>query len=260
MMMNNHYYHLVKYSPWPILAALNLASLGVSLVKWITMNSFFFFFFLLLTILIVAQWWRDVIRETLYEGCRSNKINLTINLGMAFFIVSELWFFISFFWAYFYFSLSPDMSMGLAWPPHGITPMNFMDIPLLNTLTLLTSGFFITWSHHSLINYSFSMARAALFSSIVTGGYFLSIQLYEYMNSTFSFCDSVFGNCFFILTGFHGIHVMIGLLFISVSYLRMVKKSFSPLFFHGFEYSIWYWHFVDLVWLFLYMFLYWWGM
>nr|ALC75996.1 cytochrome c oxidase subunit III [Bemisia afer] len=258
MMMNNHYFHLVKTSPWPILSAVNLINMGIGLIKWITSSSFFFFF-LALSIFIMAQWWRDVIREPLYEGFRSTKINLTISLGMLFFIISEVWFFISFFWAYFYFSLSPDMSMGLMWPPYGISSFSYMDIPLLNTLILLISGFFVTWSHHSLISFNLNLAKMSLMLSMITGGYFLFIQSYEYTNSGFSFNDSVFGNSFFILTGFHGFHVIIGLLFISVSWFRLINKSFSPLSFYGFEYSIWYWHFVDLVWLFLYVFLYWWG-
>nr|CAD5105744.1 cytochrome c oxidase subunit 3 [Singhiella simplex] len=261
MMMNNHFFHLVTHSPWPILVALNLLNLGTAIVGMIVYSDYALMMIsIIVLIAISSQWWRDIIREALYEGTRSVKINQTMGLGMLFFIVSEVWFFISFFWSYFYYSLSPDFTIGMAWPAHGIQPMSFMDIPLLNTLTLLTSGFFVTWSHHALVNHDYKQASLALCLSILSGLYFVIIQAYEYMNSTFSFNDSVFGNSFYILTGFHGIHVMIGLIFISISWFRMVSIQFSPSSFHGYEYSIWYWHFVDLVWLFLYTFLYWWGM
>nr|ARA69010.1 cytochrome c oxidase subunit 3 [Bemisia tabaci] len=261
MMMNNHFFHLVKYSPWPILMALNLTNLVTGLVKLVlTSHFFFFFFFLMTTSLTMIQWWRDVIRESLYEGTRSLKINYMISSGMIFFIVSEIWLFISFFWMYFYYSLSPDMVMGSVWPPYKIIQMSFMDIPLLNTLILLMSGFFVTWAHYDLTMNNFNNSKVTLVMSITLGIYFISIQSYEYLNSNFSFNDSVFGNSFFILTGFHGLHVMIGLIFLITMLTQLMKSKFSMTSLYGFEYSIWYWHFVDIVWLCLYLSIYWWGM
>lgn len=261
MTTGNHFFHLVTYSPWPVLIALNLMNVGGMAVS-IIISKFqpYMIVFVVLLIMISFQWWRDVIREALYEGYRSTKINTTIGLGIIFFIVSEIWFFISFFWSYFYYRLSPDLNIGIIWPPYGVIPIRFMDIPLLNTLTLLTSGFFVTWSHHRLINSKYNESAVSLGIAIIAGGYFVIIQAYEYLNSNFRFNDRVFGNRFFILTGFHGIHVIVGLIFIAVRLMRIIKSQFSPRIFHGYEYSIWYWHFVDLVWLFLYTFIYWWGM
>nr|ALR69328.1 cytochrome c oxidase subunit III [Bemisia tabaci] len=262
MMMNNHFFHLVKYSPWPILMALSLINLVNGLVKLFLTSIFFFFFFffLMTTNLIMIQWWRDVIRESLYEGTRSLKINYMIGSGMIFFIVSEIWLFISFFWMYFYYSLSPDMTTGSIWPPFKIIQMSFMDIPLLNTLILLMSGFFVTWAHYDLTMDNFENSKITLMMAILLGIYFIAIQSYEYLNSNFSFNDSVFGNSFFILTGFHGLHVMIGLIFLVIMLTQLMKSKFSLMSLYGFEYSIWYWHFVDVVWLFLYLSIYWWGM
>nr|AXI95998.1 cytochrome c oxidase subunit III [Bemisia tabaci]AXI96011.1 cytochrome c oxidase subunit III [Bemisia tabaci] len=260
--MDNHFFHLVKYSPWPILIALNLINTIMSLTKLILVSPslLFFFFFFFTTIMIMTQWWRDVIRESLYEGSRSMKINYMISSGMIFFIVSEIWLFISFFWMYFYYSLSPDMTTGSIWPPYLIIQMSFMDIPLLNTLILLMSGFLITWAHYDLTMNNFKNSKTSLLMSILLGTYFLTVQGYEYLNSNFSFNDSVFGNSFFILTGFHGLHVMIGLIFLITMLKQLSMKTFSLVNFYGFEYSIWYWHFVDIVWLFLYLSVYWWGM
>nr|ATJ03306.1 cytochrome c oxidase subunit III [Bemisia tabaci] len=259
--MDNHFFHLVKYSPWPLLIALNLINSVTSITKFIlTSSSLMSVFFVLISVLIMIQWWRDVMRESLYEGSRSLKINYIIGSGMIFFIISEVCLFVSFFWMYFYYSLSPDMETGSIWPPFKMTRMSFMDIPLLNTMILLMSGFFITWAHYSLTMNSFKNSSINLMMSILLGMYFLVIQGYEYMNSSISFNDSVFGNSFFILTGFHGLHVMIGLIFLIVMMSQLIEKKFSLMNLSGLEYSIWYWHFVDIVWLCLYLTVYWWGM
>nr|ALR69431.1 cytochrome c oxidase subunit III [Bemisia tabaci] len=261
MMMNNHFFHLVKYSPWPILMASSLINMTTSLTKLIMNSSlFFFFFFFFTTVLIMFQWWRDIIRESLYEGYRSLKINYAISTGMVSFIVSEIWLFVSFFWTYLYYSLSPDMSMGSVWPPYKIIEMSFLDIPLLNTLILLMSGFLVTWSHCELTMTKFSNTITSLSMSILLGMYFLVVQTYEYINSNFCFNDSVFGNSFFILTGFHGLHVLVGLIFLTLSMIQLSMKRFSPMSLYMFEYSIWYWHFVDIIWLCLYLSVYWWSM
>lgn len=207
----------------------------------------------------MIQWWRDVIRESLYEGTRSLKINYIIRSGMIFFIVSEIWLFISFFWMYFYYRLSPDIVIGSVWPPYKIIQIRFIDIPLLNTLILLMSGFFVTWAHYDLTINNFNNSKVTLVISITLGIYFISIQRYEYLNSNFRFNDSVFGNSFFILTGFHGLHVMIGLIFLITILTQLIKRKFRITSLYGFEYSIWYWHFVDIVWLCLYLSVYWWG-
>lgn len=260
MIIDNHFFHLVKHSPWPLLIALNLINSITRITKLILNRSrLMCFFFVFISVLIMIQWWRDVIRESLYEGSRSLKINYIIGSGIIFFIVSEICLFSSFFWIYFYYGLRPDIETGSVWPPFKITQIRFIDIPLLNTIILLISGFFITWAHYNLTINRFKNSIINLIISILLGLYFLVIQGYEYINSRIRFNDSVFGNSFFILTGFHGLHVMIGLIFLVVIILQLIKKKFRFININGFEYSIWYWHFVDIVWLFLYLTVYWWG-
>nr|AOS49780.1 cytochrome c oxidase subunit III [Aleurocanthus camelliae] len=260
MMMSNHFFHLVNVSPWPILTSLSLLNLASSVIEWTLTGGYqFLFMFIAQVSLVSYQWWRDVVREAFYEGWRSAKTNTMISAGVMLFILSEVCFFSSFFWAYFYYSLSPDHSIGLCWPPAGIMSIDFMGIPFLNTLILLGSGFFITWCHYSIMINSYSIAKQTLIICCLLGVYFISIQMYEYMNLEFSFSDSVYGSSFYILTGFHGLHVLVGLLFIYINLVRLTIVSFSSLMMMGLEYSIWYWHFVDLVWLFLYCFVYWWG-
>nr|YP_026057.1 cytochrome c oxidase subunit III [Aleurodicus dugesii]AAS77747.1 cytochrome oxidase subunit III [Aleurodicus dugesii] len=259
-MMNNHYFHLVDYSPWPILMSLSLLNLGMSMILMINFFFFFFFFSFFFVLLIFYQWWRDVIREGLYLGCHSNAVKLNLKFGMLMFIISELFFFISFFWLFFYLSLNPSIELGNSWPPFGISSINYMDIPLLNTLFLLSSGFYITWSHYSLMNLNMMEFYFSYIFCLILGFYFFLIQMYEYYMLNFCFNDSVFGSVFYILTGFHGLHVIIGFFFLLFNFFRFLNMNFSFLNYLGFDFSIWYWHFVDVVWLFLFLFLYWWGM
>lgn len=260
MIISNHFFHLVNFSPWPILIAFNLINIGSRIVIIILNKELTPAVISIILVLIIKfQWWRDVIREALYEGIHSKIVKRGIRIGVISFIISELCFFVSFFWIYFYLSLRPDIAIGIVWPPTGIKSVNFIDIPLLNTLILLASGFFITWSHYSLIKNSAPELKISYTTAIVLGIYFFVIQIYEYYELSFDLRDRAFGRSFFILTGFHGFHVLVGILFISINFKRLLNNSFRMIYPIGFEYSIWYWHFVDVVWLFLYLFLYWWG-
>lgn len=260
MIMRNHSFHLVNPRPWPILMSFRLLNAGFGLIYWILTNNFnWFLCFFFFSTLVVVQWWRDVIREAGYEGARSAQINFIIRAGVILFIVSEICFFSSFFWAYFYFRLSPDFSLGMSWPPLGISVVDYLGIPFLNTIILLGSGFYITWCHYSILNFNMMLSKLTLIFCIFLGIYFLLVQLYEYKHISFRFRERTFGRTFFTLTGFHGFHVLVGLIFIVVNFLRLSSNSFSRCGLLGLEYSIWYWHFVDLVWLFLYCFVYWWG-
>lgn len=209
-------------------------------------------------ILIRFQWWRDVTRESTFQGKHTIEVVTGLTIGIILFIVSEIFFFVSFFWAFFHRRLSPDIHIGGIWPPKGIQSLNPIGIPLLNTIILLTSGITVTWSHHSII---LNIKQNAIYSLILTcilGIYFTALQIFEYMITRFTIADSVYGSVFFIATGFHGIHVLIGTLFLSVCLIRIIKNHFSYNHHLGFEIAIWYWHFVDVVWLFLYIFVYWW--
>jgi len=170
-----------------------------------------------------------------------------------------IFFFLSFFWGFFHSSLSPSIEIGIIWPPMGINPFNAMQIPLLNTIILLSSGFTVTWAHHALIENNIKVVNSRLLITVILGIYFSSLQAMEYIEAPFSIADAVYGASFFMATGFHGIHVLIGTIFLLICLIRRTKNHFSKAHHFGFEAAAWYWHFVDVVWLFLYINLYWWG-
>nr|QJT42834.1 cytochrome c oxidase subunit III [Empoascanara dwalata] len=258
--MNNHPFHLVDKSPWPLTGSIGLMTLMLGMIMWfhkIKMN--LFLLSIIIIILTMIQWWRDVTRESTFQGLHTFKVTLGMKMGMLLFILSEVLFFLSFFWAFFHSSLSPSMEIGLIWPPKGITPFNPMNVPMLNTMILLSSGITITWAHNSLVNKNYSKMIQSTILTVILGIYFSILQLYEYIESPFCISDSVYGSTFFVATGFHGLHVIIGTMFILVSLSRMLKLHMSKKHHVGFEASAWYWHFVDVVWLFLYISIYWWG-
>nr|YP_003204869.1 cytochrome c oxidase subunit III [Rhopaea magnicornis]ACO92569.1 cytochrome c oxidase subunit III [Rhopaea magnicornis] len=256
----NHPYHLVDVSPWPILGALGAMITMIGLIKWFHFyNNNLFLIGSLITMLIMYQWWRDISREGTFLGLHTFPVTMGLRWGMILFITSEVFFFISFFWAFFHSSLSPTIELGMSWPPQGIIPFNPIQIPLLNTLILLTSGLTVTWAHHSLMENNFNQALQSLILTVILGIYFTLLQAYEYIEAPFTMADSVYGSTFFIATGFHGLHVIIGTTFLGVCLLRHYKNHFSNIHHFGFEAAAWYWHFVDVVWLFLYISIYWWG-
>nr|YP_003495084.1 cytochrome c oxidase subunit III [Hypoderma lineatum]ADD21032.1 cytochrome oxidase subunit 3 [Hypoderma lineatum] len=258
---SNHPFHLVDYSPWPLTASIGAMTTVMGLVKWFHQyNLSLFLLGNLITIMTIYQWWRDVSRESTFQGLHTEPVTTGLRWGMILFIMSEILFFISFFWAFFHMSLSPSIELGTMWPPMGITPFNPFQIPLLNTVILLTSGITVTWAHHSLMESNHSQATQGLFFTVLLGIYFTILQAYEYNEAPFSIADSVYGSTFFMATGFHGIHVLIGTSFLLICLLRLLNNHFSKTHHFGFEAAAWYWHFVDIVWLFLYVSIYWWGM
>nr|YP_009539791.1 cytochrome c oxidase subunit III [Suhpalacsa longialata]AYP72729.1 cytochrome c oxidase subunit III [Suhpalacsa longialata] len=257
---SNHPYHLVDYSPWPLTGALAALFTTAGMVKWFhqyDMNMLILGN--LIMILTMIQWWRDVIREGTLQGLHTSNVIGGLRWGMILFIISEVFFFVSFFWAFFHSSLSPTVELGLTWPPMGIMPFNPLEIPLLNTVILLSSGVTITWAHHSLMNSNYTQTAQGLFFTILLGVYFTMLQAYEYIEASFTIADSVYGSTFFVATGFHGLHVLIGTTFLMICFIRHVNFHFSSNHHFGFEAAAWYWHFVDVVWLFLYISIYWWG-
>nr|QHH25549.1 cytochrome c oxidase subunit III [Leucauge celebesiana] len=260
MMKEFHPYHMVMVSPWPIFMGFSVLSLMVSIVKvfvFMEYNSMFLAVFFVF--LVFFLWERDVIRESTFQGSHSSVVVQGLIYGMILFIVSEVFFFLSFFWAFFHSSLSPAIELGAQWPPLGICPLNAFQVPLLNTVILLASGVSITWCHQSLLNENWNLSKISLMLTWMLGLYFLFLQKFEYEMAGFSMSDSVFGSVFFMSTGFHGFHVMVGTLFLIVMYIRMLSMHFSSSHHFGFECAAWYWHFVDVVWLFLFSVVYWWG-
>jgi len=258
--MKNHPFHLVDNRPWPITGSIGLISITSGAVIWIHFNETWLITLgILITLLTIFQWWRDVIRESTFQGLHTKKVIKRIKWGIILFITSEVLFFRSFFWAFFHSRLSPTIEIGIQWPPKGILTFNPIGIPLLNTIILLSSGISITWRHNSLIKINLSQTVWRLVITVILGLYFTLLQGIEYYEASFSIADSIYGSTFFIRTGFHGIHVIIGTIFIIISTIRIMKLHLSNNHHLGFEASAWYWHFVDVVWLFLYISIYWWG-
>lgn len=254
-----HSYHLVDESPWPIYRSLSAFFLTSGLIKWFHYHSVSLLLTALsLLIVIILRWWSDVVLEGTFQGLHSTIVQLGLRWGIILFIVSEVFFFISFFWAFFHSSLAPDPQIGLFWPPIGIFPFNPFQVPLLNTLILLSSGVSVTWAHHSTIRGDFNNTNFSLGLTITLGLYFTFLQALEYFEARFSLADGIYGSAFFVATGFHGLHVIIGTSFLSITFYRLIFSHFRSYHHFGFEAAAWYWHFVDVVWLFLYLWLYWW--
>jgi len=255
-----HPYHIVDESPWPLYGAFGGIYLTTGIIRWFHLNSIILFFLGLLTLLIVIyQWWRDISREGAVQGLHRAIVELGLRAGIILFITSEVFFFLRFFWAYFHASLSPNIEVGSIWPSEGISPFNPFGVPLLNTIILVSSGVRVTWAHHALIINNFKQTQTSLIITVVLGIYFTILQGLEYYEARFSFADGIYGSTFFIATGFHGLHVIVGTLFLIVCLIRHINGQFRFNHHFGFEAAAWYWHFVDVVWLFLYLAIYWWG-
>nr|YP_009531283.1 cytochrome c oxidase subunit III [Idiocerus laurifoliae]AXY64095.1 cytochrome c oxidase subunit III [Idiocerus laurifoliae] len=258
--MNNHPFHLVDKSPWPLTSSMGLMTMTSGTILWFNkLNIMLMTLGVIIILLTMLQWWRDVVRESTYQGMHTKKVMLSMKWGMIMFILSEVMFFYSFFWSFFHSSLSPTVEIGLQWPPQGIKTFNPMSIPMLNTMILLSSGVSMTWAHNAILMKNFSQAMKSMMITVMLGLYFSFLQMYEYIESPFSISDSIYGSTFFMSTGFHGIHVLVGTIFIITIMMRTKSLHFSMNHHIGFESSAWYWHFVDVIWLFLYIMIYWWG-
>jgi cytochrome c oxidase subunit 3 len=257
-----HPFHLVSPSPWPLYTSISLLTLTTSAV-----SSFHLFdnatpFLTLGLICVICSmsfWFRDIISEGTYLGNHTLAVQRGINMGVALFIVSEALFFLAIFWAFFHSALSPTVELGGMWPPMGITAINPFELPLLNTVILLSSGVTVTYAHHSLIQGNRKGALNGLVFTIVLALIFTALQGVEYSVSSFTISDGVFGSCFYFGTGFHGLHVIIGTIFIAVGFWRLLAYHLTDNHHLGLESGILYWHFVDVVWLFLFISIYYWG-
>jgi len=255
-----HPYHIVDESPWPVRSSFGGLFLTTGIVSWFHLNSTLLFTAGLITLtLIIFQWWRDISREGAVQGAHTSIVELGLRWGMALFIVSEVFFFLRFFWAFFHRRLAPNVEVGSLWPPQGIKVFNPFQVPLLNTIVLISSGISVTWAHHALIEGNFTQTTQGLSITVFLGLFFTFLQGIEYYEASFTFADRVYGSTFFIATGFHGLHVIVGTLFLIAVLFRHLNHQFRAAHHFGFEAAAWYWHFVDVVWLFLYLVIYWWG-
>ena len=252
-------FHLVELRAWPIISGLGIFCLTFGLVFFFHLKSLTLLFLALgLLFLTSFQWWRDVSREGLL-GYHTSIVVKGLQIGIILFIISEVIFFVSFFWAFFHRRLSPSTELGCTWPPVGIKALNSFQLPLLNTIVLLASGVRVTFCHHRILNKDLLRAKIRLALTVLLGSYFTFLQVTEYQETRFSIADRVFGSVFFVATGFHGLHVIIGSIFLLVCLLRILLNHFSSRHHFGFEAASWYWHFVDVVWIFLYCNIYLWG-
>ena len=259
----NHDYHLVDPDPWPIIGAMGAFALFGGTVMWLHANPYGKFVMAAGVATVIGTmiaWWNNTIREA-HTGYHTPVVQLHLRYGMILFIASEVMFFLAWFWAFFDSSLFPSAveAVGGHWPPKGIEVLDPWGFPLLNTMILLCSGTTVTWAHHALIHGDRKGLKLGLLLTILLGLLFTSIQAYEYAHAPFAFKGSIYGSTFFMATGFHGFHVIVGTIFLIVCLLRANRGDFSPRQHFGFEAAAWYWHFVDVVWLFLFVSIYVWG-
>jgi len=262
-----HPFHIVRPSAWPIVGAFaaGLLALGALLfMHHVKLGDFAFglkgvSLGLAAVVAVMFFWWKDIIKEAVEEKAHSPVAKIGLRYGMALFIASEVMFFVAFFWAFFNASLFPTEAIGFVWPPEGMSVVNPFDLPLLMTMILLLSGCTVTWAHHAIIHGTQYEAVKALGLTVMLGMVFLALQVYEYTHAHFGFKDTVYASAFYMATGFHGFHVFVGTCFLAVCYFRAQKGHFTPESHFGFEAAAWYWHFVDVVWLFLFLAIYFWG-
>ncbi len=264
----HHDYHLVEPSPWPAIGGVAAFIIALGAIMWFKdMGAWLLPIGALAVIYTMIMWWRDVINEAEHQGHHTPVVQLHLRYGMILFIASEVMFFVAWFWAFFDASLYSGEAIQAArvehtggqWPPQGIATFDPWHLPLVNTLILLTSGTTVTWAHHALQHNDREGLKWGLICTVVLGALFTCVQAYEYAHAGFGFSENIYGATFFMATGFHGFHVLIGTIFLAVCLFRALAGHFKPEQHFGFEAAAWYWHFVDVVWLFLFSCIYVWA-
>ena len=257
---HKHPYHLVDPSPWPAIGAVSAFVLTVGAVLYMHEDIAWVMILGFVGILAtMAGWFWDVIQEAEFKGFHNPVVQVGMRYGMALFIASEVMFFVAWFWAYFNAALFPTPQIEGVWPPPGVQTFDPWDLPFLNTLILLMSGVTVTWAHHALREGNRKHLIQGLGLTIFLGICFTCVQAYEYGHAAFGFSEGIYPSTFFMATGFHGFHVLVGTIFLIVCFFRARAGHFRPDHHFGFEAAAWYWHFVDVVWLFLFCCIYWWG-
>jgi len=253
-------FHLVEIRPWPLFTSFSFLRFALGVI--IIVRTFYcvpFLFSLFFLLLSSFLWGRDIHREGCMEGIHNFEVVKGFKVGMVIFILSECFFFLGIFWAYLHLAQSPDIELGGVWPPVGVTPFDPKGIPFLNTILLVSSGVSVTWTHHAIECGYFKISLISLLVTVILGVTFTIFQLLEYYVAGFTFSCSSFSSVYFIGTGFHGLHVLIGRVLLIICLFRFSLLTVSINHSVGFECSVWYWHFVDIVWFCLYLIFYWWG-
>ncbi len=261
--LHKHPYHLVDPSPWPMVGAFAGGALVLGIILYAHYGTWWMLGLGVLSVLATMFfWWRDVVRESRTPGMHTPIVRIGLRYGMLLFIASEVMFFVAFFWAYFHFALYPQHVSGAEqaiWPPAGILTFDPFGLPFLNTMILLLSGCTVTWAHHAILHNDRKGMITGLGLTVLLGLSFTFFQVVEYAEAPFAFTGGVYPSTFFLATGFHGFHVIVGTCFLAVCFFRALKGHFTAERHFGFEAAAWYWHFVDVVWLFLFICIYWWG-
>lgn len=264
-----HPYHILPLSPYPLIMSMALLMVAIGAVMY--MHELHHGGRLLglgfaVVIATLYCWWRSVVHEGLVEKAHTTAVSHGLRLGMALFIMSEVMFFFAFFFSYFKYWLIPThifdfdtltLVKGGIWPPEGIVAFDPWDIPLLNTIILLLSGCTVTWAHAAVLTGDRKGLVHGLGYTVLLGFIFSCFQAYEYHHATFGLKDGTYAANFYLATGFHGFHVIVGTIFLLVCWIRAMKGQLTPEKHLGFEFAAWYWHFVDVVWLFLFINVYW---
>lgn len=275
----HHDYHIIDPSPWPLIGSIGAFVMAFGGIGWMQgmkgaeslfglpiTNPVMFLVGLSIVLYTMFGWWSDTIKEA-HEGHHTKVVSIHLRYGMIMFIASEVMFFVAWFWAFFDASLFADEAQQVArvaftggqWPPLGIEVLDPMHLPLYNTIILLLSGTTLTWAHHALLHGDRKGLVNGLALTVVLGVLFSAVQAYEYVHAPFAFKESIYGSTFFMATGFHGFHVLVGTIFLIVCLIRAMKGDFTPKQHFGLEAAAWYWHFVDVVWLFLFFTIYVWA-
>ena len=263
-----HDYHLVNPSPWPFVGSVSAFVMAVGLVFWLheEIGPYLAVAGFLVVLFTMFGWWRDVVSES-RGGDHTPVVNIHLRYGIALFIASEALFFVAWFWAYFDASLfTGDVKQylrvehtGGVWPPEGIQTFNPWHLPLVNTVILVLSGVTVTWAHHAVMHDERKGLIMGLALTVGLGAVFSVFQAIEYAEAAFAFSENIYGATFYMATGFHGFHVIVGTLFLLVCLIRANQGDFTADKHNGLEAAAWYWHFVDVVWLFLFAAVYVWG-
>jgi len=263
----DHPYHIVRPSIWPFCGAFAAFTLAAGAVLYMHKVEFWgqpvglkgVFLGLAAVLAVMFFWWKDIIFEAVEEKAHTPIAKIGMRYGMSLFIASEIMFFFAFFWAFFNASLFPTDAIGGVWPPETVHAIEAFGLPFLMTMILLLSGCTVTWAHHAILEGDNDNAVRGLLYTVLLGIAFTCFQVYEYVHASFGFTDGIYSSAFYMATGFHGFHVLVGTIFLGVCYFRAKKKHFTAESHFGFEAAAWYWHFVDVVWLFLFCAIYWWG-
>lgn len=262
-----HPYHIVRPSIWPMVGSFAAGLLAVGAVMFfhdikvgfIDVGLKGIIIGLISVMAVMFFWWKDIIFESVEEKIHNRITEVGMRYGMSLFIASEVMFFVAFFWAFFNGAFFPTEAIGFVWPPANIEVLGPFGLPFLMTMILLLSGCTVTWAHHAIIEGKNDDVVKALMFSVILGTVFLGFQIFEYGHVAFGFSEGIYPSTFFMATGFHGFHVFVGTVFLGVCWYRAKKGHFTPERHFGFEAAAWYWHFVDVVWLFLFIAVYWWG-